>query len=333
MLQGFRSLGENIEPALARFGLDLDNIDPAAEIDRGLETQILTEAAMHLRDPLAGLKVGQYFTLAGYGPLVMLLMSCDNTYQAVQAGVRYQDLAFLFSSLTFEPGKKSSALVLTPPPLPQQVRRARIDSEVSGTVKLLRDMQAGIGASLDPEHIELPYPRPQEATAYPQYFGCPVSFAATDARIWIPNTHLAVAMPTADPVAHRLYQSQCDALLQSRSHSGEDLTEKVREHLNLFSEGFPAGGEVAAALGVSERTLRRQLGVEGTSFRLLLEQVRAAKAKQLLTVSTLSVEMVARQLGYAEAASFIRAFQRWTGATPSVYRRSGHSTKIGAALR
>lgn len=321
ILQGFRALGEDIEPVLDRFGLDLARVDPAAEIDRGLEMRILTEAAMHVRDPLAGLKVGQYFTLAGYGPLVMLLMSCGNAYQAVQAGVRYQGLAFLFSHLAFEPGGKSSALVLTPPPLPQQVRRVRIDGEVSGTVKLLRDMQAGIGTNIDPERIEMPYPTPQEAAAYETCFGCPVSFAATEARIWIPNEYLAIRMPTADPVAHRLYQNQCDALLHSRSHSGEDLAERVRDHLGLFTDGFPAGREVATALGVSERTLRRQLDAEGTSFRLLLEEVRTYKAKQLLSNATLSVEGVARQLGYAEAASFIRAFQRWTGVTPAAYRR------------
>ncbi|MDF1630412.1 MAG: AraC family transcriptional regulator ligand-binding domain-containing protein [Alcanivoracaceae bacterium] len=322
MLQGFRALGEDMDSVLARFGMDLDSIDPGAEIDRGLEMRILTEAALRIRDPLAGLKVGQHFALAGYGPFIMLLMTCDNAYQAVQVGIRYQDLTFLFGRLGFEPGDHCSALVLTPPALPAAVRRVRIDGEVSGTVKLLRDMQAGLGTNIGPQRLEMPYPVPLEAAAYEEHFGCPVSFASDRARIWIPNEYLAIRMPTADPVAHRMYLAQCDALLQSRSQNGDGLAERVRAHLSLFSDYFPAAHEVAATLGISERTLRRQLSVDQTSFRQLLDEVLAEKAKKLLGGGTLSVDAVARRLGYAEPASFIRAFQRWTGTTPAAYRRN-----------
>lgn len=322
MLQGFRALGEDIDPVLARFGIDLDNIDPGAEIDRGLEMRILTEAAMQIRDPLAGLKIGQHFALAGYGPFIMLLMTCENAYQAVQEGIRYQDLTFLFSRISFEPGEKVSALVLTPPPLPAAVRRVRIDGEVSGTIKLLRDMQTGIGTNFDAVAIEMPYPMPLEAAAYEAHFRCPVKFGVEQGRIWIPNAPLATRMPTGDPVAHRMYRAQCDALLQRRSQSADNMADRVRSHLGLFSDDFPAAAEVAVALGVSERTLRRQLDAEATSFRALLDEVRAGKARQLLGSGNISVESVARQLGYAEPASFIRAFQRWTGTTPAAYRRS-----------
>jgi AraC-like DNA-binding protein len=321
MLQGFRALGEPVDAVLERFGLDLDNIDPAAEIDRALEMRILTEVSMVIRDPLAGLRVGEHFALAGYGPFVMLLLTCESAYQAVQEGIRYQDLTFLFSRLGFEPGEHQSALVLTPPPLPLSVRRIRIDGEVSGTVKLLRDMQTGVGTSFDPHLIEMPYPVPLQAEVYESHFRCPVIFGAAQARIWIPNEPLATRMPTADPVAHRMYRAQCDALLLSRSRSSDGLTDRVRAHLTLFEESLPVAAEVAAAFGMSERSLRRQLDAESSSFRGLVDEVRADKARHLLAGAGMSVEAVARQLGYAEPASFIRAFQRWTGATPAAYRR------------
>lgn len=321
MLQGFRQLGEPVEPVLARFGLDLDSIDPAAEIDRALELRILTEVALQIRDPLAGLKVGEHFALAGYGPLVMLLLSCDTAYQAFQEGIRYQDLTFLVGRVSFAPGERLSALVLTPPPLPRPVRRIRIDGEVSGTLKLLHDMQAGIGTQFTPSRVEMPYVQPAEAAAYVSHFQCPVEFGADQARIWIANEYLSIRMPTADPVAHRLYRSQCDALLKQRSQLLEGVAERVRQHLSLFDQDFPAIAEVASALAVAERTLRRQLSAEGTRYRVLLDQVRAAKAERLLDQGE-SVEAVARQLGYAEPASFIRAFQRWRGSTPAAWRRA-----------
>lgn len=322
LLQGFRALGEEVEPVLACYGLDLDHIDPAAEIDRALEMRILTEVALRVRDPLAGLKVGEHFALAGYGPFVMLLLSCDNTYQAFQEGIRYQDLTFLMGRMHFDPGEQSSALVLTPPQLPLPVRRVRIDGEVSGTLKLLRDMQAGIGTRLAPARVEMPYPAPAEAASYERQFQCPVQFGSDLARIWIPNSYLAIRLPTADPVAHRLYRQQCDALLQQRSALVGSVTDRVRQHLSLFDQDYPAIGALASAFGVAERTLRRQLHAEGGSYRALLDQVRADKARQLLAEQQLSVEAVARRLGFAEPASFIRAFQRWSGATPAAWRRA-----------
>jgi AraC-like DNA-binding protein len=49
--------------------------------------------------------------------------------------------------------------------------------------------------------------------------------------------------------------------------------------------------------------------------------VRATLAIELLSQVGLTVEQVARRLGYAETAAFDNAFSRWYGA-PNEYRRS-----------
>jgi AraC-like DNA-binding protein len=79
--------------------------------------------------------------------------------------------------------------------------------------------------------------------------------------------------------------------------------------------------EVARQLGVSTRTLRRRLDEEVTSFRALLDEVREALADELLTRGAVPVEDVAVRLGYAEAASFVHAFRRWKGVTPTAFLR------------
>ena len=86
--------------------------------------------------------------------------------------------------------------------------------------------------------------------------------------------------------------------------------------------GGPSMVAVAAALGVGERSLRRRLATEGTSFQELLDEVREALALQLLETGVLSVEDVALRLGYAEASTFIVAFRRWRGTTPTAYTGS-----------
>lgn len=321
-LRGLRELGEDIAPILCRFGLDLDRLDPGARIDRALELRIYIELAQHLKDPLAGLKTGTFFGFTGYGPLTMLLLTCNNAYEAFQTGVRYQQLTFLFSRLGFEPGATASALTLQPLHVPDKAFRFRVDGETSGTYKLIRDMQASLGMDVRAEAIFIPYPKPPEAKAYEEHFGCPVHFGETpDIRCLMRNDYLQTRFPTADTAAHALFRQQCDAQIQQQEAVRlEKLPEQVQAYLALFGAGFPSALEVATAFDIPERSFRRQLSQEGSSFRALLEAVKQQKAQSLLLDTRLSVEAIAQQLGYAESAAFIHAFQRWTGSTPAAFR-------------
>ena len=104
----------------------------------------------------------------------------------------------------------------------------------------------------------------------------------------------------------------------------------------LFRSGFTAqvrrvilaeladGAEeeaVARALHVSRRTLQRRLADDGTSFRLVLEDLRKELAERYLKDPGNSIVEVAFLLGFSDQSSFHRAFQRWTGASPGRWRR------------
>ena len=320
MVQGLKQMGEDPEPVLARHGLSLAQLDPSTRIERSREMRIYADLADTIQDPLVGLRLGGFYGLAGYGPLIMLLMTCATAYEAFQVGIRYQDLTYLFGNLRFEPGDKLSALVLKPMPMTPRAFRFRVDGEVSGTYKLVRDMQVTMGVDIHAERIDMPYPRPPEAPDYEAYFGCPVRFGETEARFWLRNEHLQLRLPSADPNAHAMYRAMCDQQLVAQATSTETLAERVLTHLGLFSGSYPDAEEVARALGLSERSLRRALSEEGQSFRDLLAEARYTKAQHLLRHTTLPIEAIAQQLGYAESAAFIHAFQRWAGMSPSVFR-------------
>ena len=80
--------------------------------------------------------------------------------------------------------------------------------------------------------------------------------------------------------------------------------------------------DLAADLHVDERTLRRRLTAEGTSFRRLVDEVRHGRALELLAQGA-AVSEVARELGYSETATFTRSFTRWEGVSPSRLRERG----------
>ena len=77
----------------------------------------------------------------------------------------------------------------------------------------------------------------------------------------------------------------------------------------------------ATALGMHPRTLRRRLDADGTTFKVLLSEVRRRLAIEYLCGTKMTTEEIARRLGYSDAANSRHAFTRWTAKAPQEYRK------------
>ena len=111
---------------------------------------------------------------------------------------------------------------------------------------------------------------------------------------------------------------------------------KVRQstrhrRLTLFEEALAAIGRdygdetlslaaVAHSIATSRRQLQRVFAEQGTSFRQELQRVRMSRAAELLREDALPVAVVARAVGYRQAAQFSKAFRRHHGHPPSAAR-------------
>ena len=97
---------------------------------------------------------------------------------------------------------------------------------------------------------------------------------------------------------------------------------KARAAINsLLAGGHPTIVHVSQVVGSSIRTLQRHLARSGLSHSRLVEEARHQKAREMLRDPGLRIIDVTDRLGYADPGSFTRAFERWTGVAPSVYRR------------
>ena len=74
------------------------------------------------------------------------------------------------------------------------------------------------------------------------------------------------------------------------------------------------------------RTLQRRLSDMDTTFSAVIDTAQMRWAVQLLERDDYSLAEIAHQLGYTDQANFTRAFRRWTGLPPGVYRRSTMQT-------
>jgi AraC-like DNA-binding protein len=137
--------------------------------------------------------------------------------------------------------------------------------------------------------------------------------------VGIPPEILDLPLPQANEHTTAIAREQCRQLLASR-YARTGVAGRVRDQLVARLAAPPDLEAVAAALHMSERTLRRRLSDEGVSFRGLLDEIREQLAEGFLITGGLSVAETAERLGYVEVSSFSQAFRRWKGVGPREFR-------------
>ncbi len=188
------------------------------------------------------------------------------------------------------------------------------DGVLAAIVNFMREL---CGDDWHPSAVFLPHSAPADVSPFRGHFRAPLHFDAGLCAVRFAASWLNRPIEGAD--AKRLRAAQ--ALAQAEDRLGL-VPQTQRAVRTLRLHGRSSGADVAQALALHRRTLDRRLRAEGTTFQNLLDQVRFAVAKELLEDSGAALPEIAAALGYADDVSFIRAFRRWTGATPGVWRES-----------
>ena len=325
LIKGMREAGINVDQPLERIGIHSDALDSSAIIHQTLEWDIFKNLAQDV-EPTLGIKVGQHYALAGYGPLLMLLVAAYDVTDLLKQGVRFQKLTHLSGELDFEMDRDRIALVYRPIDLLSQLGQFRAQCEISGTYKFICDINRMIGLTFSALEVELPFPYPnsdQLLEEYKAHFGEKISFEHAQARFWFDADILERKNPSVDSLSFKTYEKKCEEELTRLAilEEAPSLIQRVKDYLEIQTRMFPTMAETASALHVPERTLRHQLQKHELSFKEIREEVIKRRALELIAIPKCSIEQIAEQLGYSEPAAFNHAFKRWFGQSPSQYRK------------
>lgn len=277
---------------------------------------IITNALYLTKEPALGYELGLREQITAHGFLGYAVMSCATLREAIQLGERFIRLRTIMISLNLrEEGDAAVVEIVENYPF-GPLRQFAFDSLM---VSLARAGNFITGESFAAGEIWFDYPEP----AY--YAACrerlpPMHFARGAMQLRFRRELLDRPLVMADPVAARLAVDQCERELALVGEA-PDLLPRIRAILLQHPGGFPDLGAVAARLSISERTLKRRLQQHGTSYQLLLDDVRKREAIRLLGHAAVALEQIARELGYTDPANFTRAFRKWTGEAPSAYRQ------------
>jgi len=80
-------------------------------------------------------------------------------------------------------------------------------------------------------------------------------------------------------------------------------------------------GHVAEELNLSKRTLQRRLQQQSVNFAELRDQVRYHFSIDFLVKNRKSIDSISAALDFSDRTSFTNAFKRWTGMSPSTFRK------------
>ncbi|WP_437811210.1 AraC family transcriptional regulator ligand-binding domain-containing protein [Sorangium sp. So ce1078] len=190
-------------------------------------------------------------------------------------------------------------------------------SELLAGMTVLR-ARAFSGEYVRPLAVRFRHRRRGSAGAYEQIFDAPVEFGAPCDELVFRREHLEMPFRSADPRLCEILEELAQLRLQqqrladaSPPAAPSGFVDEVRHALReCIAEGNPNIDHVAERMGVSARTLQRQLREQGTSHRALLAETRAALVDRYLASAPPSRHALAAELGYASARSASRALRR-----------------------
>ena len=277
----------------------------------------IAELAMEVTsDPALGLHWAERLTPSSFAPVSHLLGHIHCLRHGLDLLVKFQPLFADQPIYSLRETEDKAIIQINDWPCQSlQMRRFAAEIIVAGMTRMIHAVCQG--ASVLRTLFE--YAPPGYVSEYSRVLSAEVRFDQPFSGIVFERALLDAALPHVDQDVYRALKGVAECRLKGVSERAP-YTLGLRE---LMLRRMPRRTSMQAAartLGISERSLRRQLIAEGTSFRDVEYLALGSVAKWMLRERKCSIQEVAYELGYADTATFHRAFKRWTGSTPSEFR-------------
>lgn len=254
-----------------------------------------------------------------HGPISLIALSSNNLLEAMQALERFSSLrapAFHFSATV---GAEFVTMRVDYPGRNDPLRPFLMELLLMGLVAMSAQI---LDRPLTGTEIHMQGPEPEYYSVLAAELPVPVRYGQKEYAIHVPRALMETPLRLADAHAAAMAREACERELAARAGGKKEaLSVRVRTVLTAGKDRLPTLEEVAGTLHVSTRTLKRRLQEEGRSFRAVVDHVLCDKATQMLQEEGSSVSEVAYRLGYNDVSNFSRAFRRWTGKSPSDFRK------------
>jgi len=202
--------------------------------------------------------------------------------------------------------------------------RQSLDLATAALHGIIREL---LGRGWEPLSVCFAHPRPATLDAYHEVFGARLTFDHSFTGLVFIADQLDARNTMSDPLLQPYARQFLESMPAPR---GATVPDQVRELVDVF---LPLGRcstlQVARSLGVTQRTLHRQLAGEQESFSSIVNATRAAWAERYLANDRYTLTEVSELLGFTAPSAFSRWFHQRFGVTPTQWRAMAQRTAAG----
>lgn len=313
LLSGLASLGYDPQVLIQSSGLGaIDLNDPDARVSCESAGGLIANVQRTRFTPNLALEIAQLTPIGSYPLLDYLVLTSDTVGSGVRMLGRY--LRLLGNPVNIEIRDMDEVIRVE-----MGCSSSPFSVEYSASLLVLhfRREAAGpfVAAGVSFRH------QPDDVAGFERALGCPVHGSAPWNGVTLTREAWNLSLRRGDPVLRQVLETQASDTL-SRRPARTGIALDVQRALTTRMTGGDMGiAAIARHLATSARTLQRRLADEGVSFQELVDEARKEAAGRYLGESALAISEVAYLVGYSEPAPFHRAFKRWYGVTPDVFRQ------------
>lgn len=290
--------------------------DPDARVPEVVLRRVWREAAGCSDDPHLGLHTGEQAGAPLNNALMYIILMSRDLEDGLRRAVRFQSL-MAHGREIFSIRRDGDAIVLVLPDLQGAPETSRHEVEFTMVV-VARFIDFALQSDGWRREVHFAHALAADRAEYERIFQCRARFSQRENGFVIPRD--VMRQPCAHHSAELLRVLEADSEQALRRLDEQTLTSRVRAVVSArLGNGGCDVASVAAALHLSVRTLQRRLHTEHTSFDGIADDARRKVALELVT-GEIVLSDLGRRLGFSDGRAFLRAFRRWTGATPTAYR-------------
>jgi AraC-like DNA-binding protein len=313
-----RAIGIQTSGVLAEVGLEPASLEGAeARVPEPANNAIWKALAAASRDPDFGLHFAERMTVDAFDVVGHVLARSQTFGEGLERVVAYSRI--LHDAGRVELERRGDKVVVFPGcrGLVSDFPRQIAEFSAASVVVLGR---ATTGRSLTASAVRFRHPSPGRLAEHVRIFGVAPAFDEAETEVELDVAVLDWPIADAQPGVLTYLDAYARDVL-NKLPADDDLVSRVERAIaSAMSRGVPDVEAVAIQLGMGARTLQRRLAEAETGFADLVDTVRRRYAERYLADDRLAISEVAFLVGFSDPSNFHRAFRRWSGSTPAVYR-------------
>ncbi len=253
----------------------------------------------------------------------LIMQSCSTVYEALEQGIKYSGL--IANALSMRIGESEGSIYIEFTPREEWLLEpaAVVKDCLNITfVSMLTSVQVMTAIMHPPSILRFSYPKPANLSEYYRAFNCSIKFGQPNNRIGFPKDIGKVKLTTRDQGLLAVLEKYANEVKESYSATPNFASRTKQLILEMMEPQPPTLETVAQSLNISPRSLQRKIKQEsGASYRDLVDTVRQKLCLKYLEDTSRTIDEIGFLTGYADTASFVRAFKRWYGKTPGQWSK------------